>query len=388
MSESIQRLKVLSAGIMSLVLMLGIARFAYTPLLPLMREQAGLGLAEGGWLAAINYMGYLSGALIAASISDLLLKDRLYRIGLVVALLTTIGMGVTENLWLWALFRYFAGLSSAAGLLLGSGLILHWLIRHGHRSELGIHFSGLGIGIALCAAAVEWMDPCFDWSEQWRLFTAIGLLLAIPAWRWLPPPDHHSPVGAAMEDAPPGPLFLRIFMAVYFCAGFGYVVSATFIVAIVDQLPGLEGRGGWSFLVIGLAAAPACIVWDLIARRTGDLNALTAAFVLQIIGILLPVLHPTLTGTLIGAALFGATFIGIVSLVLTMAGRYYPSRPAKMMGRMTVTYGVAQILAPALTGQLAELYGGYGAGLYVAAGVMGVGVVLLVPLRAIEESGR
>ncbi len=87
-----QRIQVLSAGILSLILTMGIARFAYTPILPLMQQQAGLGMDQGGWLAAVNYMGYLSGALIASLISDLVLKDRLYRAGLVVAVLSTIGM--------------------------------------------------------------------------------------------------------------------------------------------------------------------------------------------------------------------------------------------------------------------------------------------------------
>ena len=383
-NRSIERLKVLSAGIISLVLMLGIARFAYTPLLPLMQQQAGLGVAEGGWLAAINYMGYLSGAIIASLISDIVLKDRLYRVGLILALVTTIGMGLTDNLWLWASMRFIAGLSSAAGLLLGSGLILHWLIRHDHRSELGIHFGGLGLGIAFCAIVVELMHPYFDWREQWVLLTVIGALMAIPAWAWLPRPEVQSVTnkGTAMVDRPPSATFLRLFMAAYFCAGVGYVVSATFIVAIVDQLPGLEGKGSWTFMVLGLAAAPACIIWDLIARRIGDVNALIAAFVLQIIGILLPVLTPNLGMTLLGAALFGGTFIGIVSLVLTMAGRFYPTRPAKMMGKMTISYGVAQIAAPAITGMLAEGDGSYGDGLYLAAVMMIIGSVLMLIIKA------
>ena len=157
MNNQIQRLKVLGAGIFSLILVLGVARFSYTPLLPLMQQQAGLGVAEAGWLAAINYAGYLSGALIASLISDLVLKDRLYRIGMVVAVLSTVVMGLTTDITIWALSRFVAGLSSAAGMLLGTGLILNWLIRHNHRSELGIHFSGIGIGIASCAAAVAVM---------------------------------------------------------------------------------------------------------------------------------------------------------------------------------------------------------------------------------------
>ena len=94
MNNQIQRLKVLGAGIFSLLLVLGVARFSYTPLLPLMQEQAGLGVAAAGWLAAINYAGYLSGALIASLISDLVLKDRLFRIGMVVAILSTLMMGL------------------------------------------------------------------------------------------------------------------------------------------------------------------------------------------------------------------------------------------------------------------------------------------------------
>lgn len=382
--SQLERLKVLTAGIISLVLMLGIARFAYTPLLPLMQQQAGLGTAEGGWLAAINYLGYLSGAVLASQISDLVLKDRLYRLGLIVALLTTAGMALAENIWLWALMRFFAGLSSAAGLLLGSGLILNWLIRHDHRSELGIHFGGVGLGIAFSAGAVELMHPTFDWREQWILLTSVGVLLAIPAWMWLPRPETHTTTrrGNPMLDRPPGRMFLMIFMAAYFCAGVGYVISATFIVAIVDQLPEMQGNGALTFMVIGLAAAPACVLWDFIARRIGDINALIAAFALQIAGILLPVLMPSLGPTLLGAALFGGTFIGLVSLVLTMAGRFYPTRPAKMMGKMTIAYGVAQILAPALTGLLAERSGTYADGLYLAAAVMLVGTVLMLALKA------
>ena len=382
-----ERFKVLSAGIFSLVLVLGVARFSYTPLLPLMQQQAGLGVAAAGWLAAINYAGYLSGAIIASLISDLVLKDRLYRIGMVLAIVSTALMGLTTDLTVWALSRYVAGLSSAAGMLLGTGLIMHWLIRHNQRSELGIHFAGIGLGIAGCATAVTLFSPALDWRQQWFAFTALGCLLLVPALRWLPRPDISglTTSGHKMQDQPPSPLYLRIFMAAYFCAGIGYVVSATFIVAIVNKLPGLAGQGNLVFLAIGIGAAPACINWDLIARRTGDLNALILAALLQIVGILLPVLVGGLVATLFGALLFGGTFIGMVSLVLSMAGRYYPTRPAKMMGKMTLSYGAAQIIGPAITGSLASRLGSYNAGLYFAAGVMAIGTVLLLVLKAVES---
>lgn len=387
MREQRERFQVLGAGIFSLILVLGVARFAYTPLLPLMQQQAGLGLAEAGWLAAINYGGYLTGALVASLISDLVLKDRLYRIGMVVAVASTVVMGMTTDFTVWALSRFIAGLSSAAGMLLGTGLILNWLIRHNHRSELGIHFSGIGLGIASCSALVALFTPWLDWRQQWIAFSIIACLLLVPALAWLPAPDTSAvtKTGQKLEDNPPGTLFLRLFMAAYFCAGVGYVVSATFIVAIVDKLPGMAGMGTLSFLAIGLAAAPACIVWDFIARRTGELNALIMGALLQVGGILLPVLGGGVVSALLGALLFGGTFIGLVSLVLTMAGRYYPTKPAKMMGKMTLAYGAAQIIGPAVVGWLATRVGGYGSGLYLAAGMMALGVALLVVLKLLEQ---
>ena len=84
---------------------------------------------------------------------------------------------------------------------------------------------------------------------------------------------------------------------------------------------------------------------------------------------------------MLGAILFGGTFIGIVSLVLTMAGRYYPTRPAKMMGKMTIAYGVAQILAPAITGYLATGSGNYNDGLYLAAILMVLGTAMMIRLK-------
>ena len=91
-------------------------------------------------------------------------------------------------------------------------------------------------------------------------------------------------------------------------------------------------------------------------------------------------------GAVVGAVLFGGSFVGIVSLVLTMAGRYYPTRPARLMGRLTVAYGAAQIVAPAVTAQLAAHSGRYVYGLYLAAAAMGLATALLVVLRTTERT--
>ena len=389
MSHQAQRLKVLFAGIFSQILCIGIARFSYTPLLPVMQDQTWIGDAEGGWMAAVNYSGYMCGALLAASLSDLGLKDRLYRIGLIMAVVTTAGMALTENMVLWSLLRFLSGLSSAASMLIASGLILNWLIRNNHRSELGIHFAGIGLGIMFAAIVVEVMlRLSLDWNEQWGWFGVLGALLAIPAWRWMPRPKPVSHTGSAgpMQDQPPGRRFMWLMMAAYFCAGYGYVISATFIVTIVEREPALTGMGQLVFLTVGLAAAPAVMVWDLIARHMGYLGALLLAYLVQVVGIIMPALSESLAVILLSAVLYGGTFIGCVSLVLTMAGRLYPTRPAKLMGKMTLSYGAAQIIAPALTGMLAAQSGHYNTGLWLAGGVVTLGAVLILMLRLTDST--
>jgi len=373
------RYKVLTAGLFSLILSLGPARFAYTPLFPLMQQQAHLGVAAAGWLASINYLGYLSGALLASSIDDLQLKYRLYQAGLLLAVVTTWMMGCTTSLTVWAISRYLAGLCGVAGMLLGSGLILNWLIRHDLRAELGIHFAGVGLAIVVSAGVVMLMTRWgLDWREQWYAFSALGVLLMLPALGWLPRPAAGALAAAKVRpDAPPSRAFLWLLIAAYFCAGVGYVISATFIVAIVDQVADGAGHGTLAFLVIGSTAAASCVLWDLVARRMGMLNTLILAAAVQVAGILVPLFMRGFAPTLWGAALFGASVLGIVSLILTMVGRYYPARPAKVMGQMTIAYGLAQVIAPAITGILAEHAGSYEGGLYIAAAVMLIGIALL-----------
>ncbi len=372
------------AGILGVLVVLGVARFAYTPMLPLMREQAGLGMGAGGWLAAANYAGYFTGVFLCGRINDLGVKDHLYRAGLVMAVISTALMAVASDELSWSFARFVAGLSTAFGMILGGGLVMNWLMRNGHRPELGIHFSGIGLGIVMCSLVVLVLAEELDWRGNWLALALLGALLVIPAWVWLPRPLPQSPAGATvgdMKDRPPTALVRSLLMGFYFCAGVGFVVTSTFIVAIVNSLPGLEGSGFWVFLIVGCAAAPSCILWDLVVRRTGPINALFLASLLHIAGILLPLAGGGVLGPLLGAVCFGVTFAGIVSMVMGIAGRFYPTRPAKMMSTLTIAYGIAQITAPALTGWIGEVTGSYAAGLYIAAVAMAAGVLMLGVLR-------
>jgi MFS family permease len=380
-SSAADRYRVIFAGVCALILTVGLARFAYTPLLPIMRGEAGLSAMDGGWLATFNYVGYITGALVAATISDLGRKFKLYRIGLVVAVVSTAAMGVTQDVTLWVALRFVAGLSSTAGLLIASGLVLNWLIRHGHRPELGLHFAGIGLGIIVSGLAVAGMVGHLAWDGQWLGLGLLGVLFFVPAWFWLPAPAPVSAQAATHLPAPPSRRWMGLFIAAYFCAGFGYVISATFIIAIVEKLPMLAGKGGWVWVIVGLAAAPSCFLWDRIANAWGQIPALLLAYGLQIVSILLPAFSDGTAANLVSAMLYGGTFVGIVSLTLSIIGRCFPANPAKAMARLTLSYGVAQVVAPAMAGYIATVTGSYKGALIIAAWVMAAGMAFLVAVQ-------
>jgi len=386
MLTELTKSRVYFAGICSLIVTVGVARFSYSLLLPIMQDNTGLTESNGGWLATTNFMGYMLGVVLAASLHNLNYKYNLHRVYLILIVMSSAAMIVTTDVVTWAAFRFIAGVCASGGLIIASGLILKWLVKNNYRAELGIHFSGVGLSIIVTSLLVEGMlAMSANWQQQWLALAVMAAIIAIPAWLWMPHPSADGQTNVEVIDNPPSRAFILLIMLAYFCAGYGYVVSSTFIVDIVEGVDGLQGQGGFAFLLIGLAATPAVLIWDRVARRVGYLKALLAAYILQAIGIILPAMNDSLVIVILSALLFGSTFIACVSLVLTMAGKFYPSNPAKFMGKMTLAYGAAQIIAPIPTGYLAEAYGNYNIGLYLSAVVIMVGTFFLLGLLNIER---
>ncbi len=375
MNLSNHSLKTILGGISALVLTIGIARFSYTPLLPIMQAQVeGFSDFRGGILAAFNYLGYLSGAIIAALLSDIHLKDRLYRWSLPVAVLSTGAMSLTTDFTYWVVFRTISGFTSAAGLVLCSGLIMNYLTGRNEKFSMGMYFSGVGLGLAFSATAVVIFTPYLDWQEQWLALCVFGLPLAWLAHRWVPYPTvlpQQIDTDRIENNQDNSILLLQL---AYFCAGFGYVVSATFLVDMLSSFLELSKIAGLSWILVGLIATPSCVIWEKVANKSSELKALILAYLLQITGILMLVVNPTPTTALVYALLFGGTFMGIVSLVLTMSGRFYPNSPAKPMGKLTLSFVVAQIIGPVCAGWLAETFGNYDMPMLMAAVVLALGI--------------
>jgi len=387
--KTIETIRVLAASVIAVVVTVGIARFSYTPMIPEMVEALGLSQSVVGMLATVNYAGYLTGALLITRISDLDLKVTLYQLGLVVAVVSTVLMGFTSNVWLWFALRFVSGLGTSAGMLLGAGLLMSWLIKNNEKSELGVFFSGIGLGIVLTAVLAQLIKGPFSWDQQWVIYGLVGLVLLVPAWRWMP--DYRAcalPRTGGTGGSDERSRFIVILQLAYFCAGVGYVVTATFLVAIAESIPGLSGHGWLIWLVAGLSATPACWLWDVFTRRWGQWTALYLAYTLNAVSILMLIVDTSMVSVMLSAVIYGASFIGIVSMMLAMVGRVFPENPSRPMSRLTFSYGIAQMLAPAVVGYLADVEGNYTNGLWLTLLVMatGVGVLHLARLAKGKEA--
>ena len=376
------RQRVILAGICALILTVGIARFAYTPFLPIMLNETSLDKLSGGWLATFNYIGYLSGVVLISFLSSLQTKFLFYRVNLVLAVLSTVLMAVTTDMVLWSILRFIAGLSSTAGIILAAGFVMGWLKQNGYKSALGIHFSGLGLGIAIPGLVIVLITPYFNWAEQWLIMGLFGILFFLPAWYLMPAPAVQPPSATKLEA--PNHIWMRLMIAAYACAGVGYVISATFIVAILEEMPSLTGHGNLIWVMLGVAAIPSCILWDKVAEQLGETSAILTAYSIILLSILIPLFSESLLFNVIGALLFGATFAGIVSLMLVYVGHKFPHNPAKAMAKLTISYGIAQLIAPALAGYLSTLTGNYLSALWMAATIMIIGIVLVWRIQQFE----
>ena len=380
------RFTVMLAGICALILTMGIARYAFTPMIPYMQDQTGMTESLAGWLAGWSYIGYLAGLFIVWLMRDLRLKDFFYRYGLFIAVFTTAIMSFHDDRLVWYLSRFFAGISTAFGFMLGTGLVMKWLMQYREEQELGIHFAGAGLGIVVSALIVgfsgEYLLGGLGWRGQWLTLAAFGAVLSVPALLLMPVPKSEQIAAAAKHDrsAEPSKNWLTLLTIAYVCAGVSNTVNITFTSLITEYVP-LESKGTEMWLYVGLAAAPAPFIWDRIARKTGYLNAIRAAFLVNIISNLIMVASVSYAAITLSSLMFGFAFMGIVSLTLTIIGNKYRYRATQVMAQLTLGYCLAQIISPIIVGVIAEQSGNFNLALIVISGVMAIGMISLTIMK-------
>ena len=160
---------------------------------------------------------------------------------------------------------------------------------------------------------------------------------------------------------------VRLLAVGYFFEGLGYIVTATFLVAIIALTPGLEHFAPYSWVAVGLAAVPTTIFWPWLGRHVGNQKALLAAYILQATGILVSIGAKSIVAVLFAAVTFGGTFLGIVALVLTEGNLRMPGDGRRAAAFLTTGFGVGQMLGPVFAGILADLQAGFTVPLLAAA---------------------
>jgi MFS family permease len=336
---------------------MGIGRFVYTPILPLMTAQAGL-LAQGGAaLATSNYVGYLIGAIAGAL--PVFRRPVVARAALVVLVFTLAGMPLTHNVIAWLVLRLVAGFASAVTFVAAVGSALHHLREHPAHLP-GWAFGGIGGGIALSGLLVLALRTIGDWQLAWWSAAALAALLVIPAWSMRPEPTAESTVERSAYDVRS---FAALFTS-YSLEGVGYIIAGTFLVAAIDQTsPGWLGSGAW--VIVGLAATPSAALWAWLGRRRPKPWLLVAALLTQAVGVALPAILNDVTGALVAAVLFGGTFIGIATLSLATGVEL---RFPRSVALLTAGYSVGQIVGPLAAAPL--LHDGYRPALLLAAAIL------------------
>ena len=379
------------AGLLSLAVAIGIGRFAFTPLLPMMLNDGVVTLPAASWLATANYVGYWLGA-IACALQPLLwarwrpahplAHTTAVRIGLVATVVLTAAM---SQPWpaLWPLWRFLAGLASALVLVYVSGWCLARLSALGHPALAGLVFVGPGLGIAVSGlAATSMVAGEVRADTAWAAFAVLAAVLTALAWPRLQGAVA-APAQAGTGDAAGAQRgTLLLFSLAYGLAGLGYIVTATFLPVIARQA--LPGDSVWPDLfwpLFGLAVAVGALTtlripeWD---RR----KLLVAGYALQALGVLLTVWWPSLAGFALGSLLLGLPFTAITLFVVQEARRLRPHNASALWGILTAAWGLGQIAGPPLVAWLlprsASASQGFERALLAAAGALVLGALLLL----------
>ncbi len=399
-TEARQALRIALTGLVCLAVAMGLGRFAFTPIMPMMLQGGLVDLQQASWLASSNYLGYLIGALACALQPWLWARlgwqlapsfAQLIRLGLLSTIALTWAMQAPLS-WSWAWLRFGAGLASALVFVYTSGWCLSQLGRLGRPQWAGAVYAGPGAGIVISGLAVSPM-VAHSWTAGWAWLSMalLAILGTALAWPTLGGPQAHAERLARVQTAgtaattPSHRLSEQALTVLgYGLAGFGYIISATFLPVIARQfLPGSV----WLDLFWPTFGAGVFTGALLSTRLPGHLDKrmlLWMGFLIQAAGLGLGQLSPTVAGFVLGSFALGLPFTAMSFFAMQEARRLRGGTAASFMGLLTATYGLGQVLGPLLVAQLlrhTEPARGFDLALWVATAALMVGALLFAGLQ-------
>ena len=347
---------------------MGFGRFAFTGLYPLMVAGKQISVEGGSYAASANYAGYLAGALLAALLTGVSSR-RLCSLSVAatVMLLALLCLALPE--WAIITIRGLAGAASAISMVAAS----HWLIQD-QRQHHGapVLFAGVGVGILISAELIA-LSHFAGLSSYlvWGVLGGAALLAAILAVALQGSverrPSLSGPQRHQVQEGSTSLSATRLIL-IYGLAGFGYIITATYLPLMVrTALGSVDPVHVWA--VFGVGAVPSCFVWHWVHMRWGTGRALMLNLVAQAIGVALPAFH-TPVAYVMSAMLVGATFMGTVTIAMPAARRVAAKVRFNMLAAMTAAYGVGQIIGPLIASWLYAETGSFDISLMIAAATL------------------
>jgi MFS family permease len=366
-----------TAGMLALAVAMGIGRFAFTPMLPMMLDDNGLTLAQGGLLASANYAGYLLGAVSAIAIR--IRPETAVRCGLLAIAATTLAMAGHGAFETWFVMRLLAGVASAWVLISVSAWSLETLA-HYRRPLLGsIVFAGVGIGIALagllCIALTQRQAGS---SSAWLALGALSAVVTVLVW-----PAFRR--GATQAETLPsasvtGYRWNNASLSLVLCYGvfgFGYIIPATFLPVMARQALSDPALFGWSWPLFGLAAALSTLSVAALNRHVSSRRLWFLCHFIMAAGVALPVLRSSLATVFLAALLVGGTFMVITLAAMQEAKRIAGADAPVLIAAMTAAFAAGQIAGPLSVTWLSGNDNNFSTALLIAAAALMLSTFLL-----------
>lgn len=364
------------ACMVALAVAMGLGRFAFTPMLPLMLHAQWIDLAQGGVLASLNYLGYFVGALSAAAVlrwpATLVL-----RASLVATVVLLAAMGVLAGVPAWGVVRLAAGVMSAWAFVAASSWGMRRLAEAGRPALGGVIYAGPGVGIVASGLVVSAASGAGT-TVAWIALAALAAVSVAAIWPAIRDGDAAPGLAAAPLAASGASAAARWLIALYGLAGFGYIITATFLPVIARQaLPGSP----WPDLfwpLFGLAIVPGALIGARMPQRWDNRHLLAGAYAMQALGVALSVAWPRLPGLALGSLLAGLPFTAITLFAVREARRLRGDAAGPLIGWATASYGLGQIAGPLFAAPLAQRTGSFALPLWTAAGVLALGALLFL----------
>lgn len=364
----------------ALFIVIALGRFAYTPILPFMQLDTGLDNKSVGLLATFNYLGYLIGAMLPIFY---IMKNKVFDLKcyLLLNVATMLLFGVTDHFVIWSLLRLLNGISSGAVFVLASNIVLEALHLARREGIAGLLYSAVGLGLFSSSLFIFLYTDVTHWRETWiwlgsaAFILTLIIIVCLRENPTLPEPASHKAHGPEKVIRYSKKFYIPFAIA-YFCEGAGYIITGTFLVAIVKTMPTLSEYAALSWMFVGLGAIPATVLWSMIGQRIGICLSVILAFLLQIVAVLMPIFTVNAFAIALSSMIFGATFLGLTTLFMSKSHQItFETKGNNLVAVMTLIYSVGQMIAPYISGILIERTHSYNDALIFAAAILVVGIL-------------